>query len=148
MSALSLSLTWVPPEGIHPPGSLPAPAVADHRQVLAFPAAGHDTPERAAFTAGVAFGLWGLAAEDVARLTLLARELTAHVTARTASEHVIVISDYAAGDATLTVIALQGHARGPLTPRELPHVEPHDETGVVQDVMGPSASVRVRAVRP
>ncbi|MFI9213946.1 hypothetical protein ACIGW7_38180 [Streptomyces sp. NPDC053253] len=148
MSALSRRLTWVPPEGIRLPGGTQVPADAARlRQALHFPADGRSTPRRVGFTTGVAFGTWGLAAEDVERLTLLARELTEHITAQAVSDRVIVVSDYADGHATITVIALQGYACGDLDPCGLTHVETHDETGAAQHGMGPSAYVRVRAVR-
>ncbi|MFE0654375.1 hypothetical protein ACFVZH_38155 [Streptomyces sp. NPDC059534] len=150
MGALAHRLNQVLPQGIRPLGiqQTEADRPARLRQVVGLPAAANDTPGRARFTTGIAFGVWGLADEDVERLTCLAGELTDHVAAWTVSERVLVVSDYADGRATISVIALQGYARGDLDPRGLSHVEVLDETGTVQYGMGPSAYVQVRVMRP
>ncbi|MFD5372558.1 hypothetical protein [Streptomyces sp. NPDC127103] len=150
MGALAHRLAWVPPQGIRPSYVQQAEATrpARLRQVVALPAAADDTSSRAGFTTGIAFGVWGLAAEDVERLTHLAGELADHVAASTVSERLLVVCDHAAGRATISVIALQGYARKSLDPRGLAHVEARDETGAVQHGMGPGAYVQVQAVRP
>ncbi|MGW9439595.1 hypothetical protein [Streptomyces sp. NPDC055607] len=123
------------------------------RQVCGFPAAASDTPHRAGFTAGIAYGLWGLAPRDVERLTLITRELTEHAAARTLSERLLVVADYTVEDrsadvATVSVIALGVPGWESLDLDELHHVRPGDLTGAADHAMGPALFVRVEAMRP
>ncbi|MGW6557635.1 hypothetical protein [Streptomyces hydrogenans] len=123
--------------GIDQDGAEPA-----FRQLRGYPAADQRTPSRAAFTAGVAYGLWGVRMSDVGRLALLTEGLTAHVAAQAPSRSLLVIADYDPCRATVLVIALGGATRQPLDPRSLRHVREGDTTGVALYAIGPAAYVR------
>ncbi|MER7952399.1 hypothetical protein ABTY59_33905 [Streptomyces sp. NPDC096079] len=119
----------------------------DFREVRTLPAEAADTPETAALRAGVMYGLLCLPAAEVERLARLAGELARHVAERVLSDTLLLVTDYHRGLVTISVIAPAGEVWKQLDPRSLTHVEPADQTGVIQHDMGPSAYIQVQAVR-
>ncbi|MCX5199725.1 hypothetical protein OOK31_38610 [Streptomyces sp. NBC_00249] len=91
-------------------------------QTWEYPGYDEATPHRAAFTAGLAYGIWGVRPEEAEALGQLTRHLTTHAMRVLPAPRYIVTARWTGDTATVSVLARHSRADGPS--------DPGDDTGV------------------